>query len=125
MPISDRMSDIRKWIGYTGSDPCQRRPARRDSPMIPHRAAVNGRVLPALWTAGAASRRVPNLENTMIKKLLAGLALLASMSMAFAQVEVNKADAAALDGIKGIGPAKSKAIKRACRSRPGKAIEEM
>ncbi|MGZ3180960.1 MAG: ComEA family DNA-binding protein [Telluria sp.] len=46
----------------------------------------------------------------MIKKLLAGLALLASMSMAFAQVEVNKADAAALDGIKGIGPAKSKAI---------------
>ncbi|PHV07489.1 DNA uptake protein [Janthinobacterium sp. BJB412] len=47
----------------------------------------------------------------MFKKLLLALAtLIATMSFAFAQVDVNKADAAALDGIKGIGPAKSKAI---------------
>jgi competence protein ComEA len=32
------------------------------------------------------------------------------MGMAFAQVDVNKADQAALDSVKGIGPAKSKAI---------------
>jgi len=32
------------------------------------------------------------------------------MGIAFAQVDVNKADAAALDSVKGIGPAKSKAI---------------
>lgn len=36
--------------------------------------------------------------------------LVASMGMAFAQVEVNKADAASLDGIRGLGPAKTKAI---------------
>lgn len=47
----------------------------------------------------------------MIRKLLfAVAALVACMGMAFAQVDVNKADAAALDSIKGIGPAKSKAI---------------
>ncbi|WP_028100429.1 ComEA family DNA-binding protein [Pseudoduganella violaceinigra] len=47
----------------------------------------------------------------MIRKLLlAGATLVACMGMAFAQVDVNKADQAALDGIKGIGPAKSKAI---------------
>jgi competence protein ComEA len=47
----------------------------------------------------------------MIKKLfLAVLALVASMHMAFAQVDVNKADAAALDSVKGVGPAMSKAI---------------
>lgn len=47
----------------------------------------------------------------MLKKLLLAVAtLLATMSFAFAEVEVNKADAAALDSIKGIGPAKSKAI---------------
>jgi competence protein ComEA len=47
----------------------------------------------------------------MIKKLLlAALTLLATMHFAFAQVDVNKADQAALDGIKGIGPAKSKMI---------------
>ena len=47
----------------------------------------------------------------MFKKLLLALAtLIATMSFAFAQVDVNKADAAALDSIKGIGPAKSKAI---------------
>lgn len=46
----------------------------------------------------------------MKKLLLALLALMASMTLAFAQVEVNKADVAALDGVKGIGPAKSKQI---------------
>ena len=47
----------------------------------------------------------------MLKKLLLAVAtLIAAMSFAFAQVDVNKADAAALDGVKGIGPAKSKAI---------------
>lgn len=47
----------------------------------------------------------------MIKKLLMAVVTLAlSMGFAFAQVDVNKADAAALDGIKGIGPARSKQI---------------
>jgi competence protein ComEA len=47
----------------------------------------------------------------MIKKLLLAIAtLVASTSFAFAQVDVNKADAAALDGVKGVGPSMSKAI---------------
>ena len=47
----------------------------------------------------------------MIKKLMLAVAtLLATMSFAFAQVDVNKADAAALDSIKGIGPKMSQAI---------------
>ena len=47
----------------------------------------------------------------MIKKLmLAVAAMIATMGLAFAQVDVNKADAAALDGIKGVGPKMSKAI---------------
>jgi len=47
----------------------------------------------------------------MIKKLLLAVAtLVAAMSFAFAQVDVNKADAAALDAVKGIGPSTSKAI---------------
>lgn len=47
----------------------------------------------------------------MIKKLfLAIAALAASVNMAFAQVDVNKADAAALDSVKGVGPSMSKAI---------------
>src|SRR6476661_1181332 len=47
----------------------------------------------------------------MIKKLfLAIVALAASMNIAFAQVDVNKADAAALDSVKGVGPAMSKTI---------------
>ncbi|MDQ1833407.1 ComEA family DNA-binding protein [Massilia scottii] len=47
----------------------------------------------------------------MIRKLmLAVAALVAAMNMAFAQVDVNKADAAALDGVKGVGPTTSKAI---------------
>jgi competence protein ComEA len=47
----------------------------------------------------------------MLKKLLLVIAtLIATMSFAFAQVEVNKADQAALDSVKGIGPKTSKAI---------------
>ncbi|WP_306391192.1 ComEA family DNA-binding protein [Telluria beijingensis] len=47
----------------------------------------------------------------MIKKLiLAVAALVASAGFAFAQVDVNKADAAALDGVKGVGPSMSKNI---------------
>lgn len=47
----------------------------------------------------------------MLKKLLLVVAtLIATMGIAFAQVDVNKADQAALDGVKGIGPAMSKRI---------------
>lgn len=47
----------------------------------------------------------------MFKKLLLAICVLvATMGFAFAQVDVNKADQAALDGIKGIGPKTSKAI---------------
>ncbi|MFM9436164.1 competence protein ComEA [Janthinobacterium sp. CG_23.3] len=47
----------------------------------------------------------------MMKKLLLAVAsLIATMGFAFAQVDVNKADLAALDSVKGIGPAKSKQI---------------
>jgi competence protein ComEA len=47
----------------------------------------------------------------MLKKLLLTVAaLIATMGIAFAQVDVNKADQAALDGVKGIGPAMSKTI---------------
>lgn len=53
-----------------------------------------------------------NMENNdMIRKMmLAVAALVATMSLAFAQVDVNKADAAALDSVKGVGPTTSKAI---------------
>jgi competence protein ComEA len=47
----------------------------------------------------------------MVRKILFALAaLIASMGLAFADVDVNKADQAALDGIKGIGPVMSKRI---------------
>lgn len=47
----------------------------------------------------------------MLKKLLlAVIAMIATMGIAFAQVDVNKADQAALDSIKGIGPKMSKTI---------------
>ena len=47
----------------------------------------------------------------MIKKLMLAVAALATSSaMAFAQVDVNKADAAALDGVKGVGPSMSRTI---------------
>jgi len=51
------------------------------------------------------------MEGIMIRKLLLAVAAwMVCMGIAFAQVDVNKADAAALDSVKGIGPAKSKAI---------------
>lgn len=47
----------------------------------------------------------------MIKKLMLAVAtMIATMGFAFAQVDVNKADAAALDSVKGIGPTMTKAI---------------
>ncbi|HZW20232.1 ComEA family DNA-binding protein [Noviherbaspirillum sp.] len=47
----------------------------------------------------------------MLKKLLLSIAVFAATAgFAFAQVDVNKADQAALDGVKGIGPKMSKAI---------------
>lgn len=47
----------------------------------------------------------------MLKQLLSGFAIfVATIGFAFAQVDINKADQAALDGIKGIGPKTSKAI---------------
>ena len=47
----------------------------------------------------------------MLKKLLLVVGtLIVSIGFAFASVEVNQADQAALDGIKGIGPTTSKAI---------------
>lgn len=47
----------------------------------------------------------------MFKKLLLAVAtLIATMGFAFAQVDVNKADQATLDGVKGIGPKISKMI---------------
>lgn len=47
----------------------------------------------------------------MLKKLMQCAAMLmVTMSMAFAQVDVNKADKAALDSVKGVGPATSKRI---------------
>lgn len=46
----------------------------------------------------------------MFNKLLLVAALVLPWHVAMAQVDVNKADAAALDGIKGIGPSMSKEI---------------
>jgi competence protein ComEA len=47
----------------------------------------------------------------MMKQLMLAVAtLVASMGFAFAQVDVNRADSAALDSIKGVGPSMSKAI---------------
>jgi competence protein ComEA len=47
----------------------------------------------------------------MLEKLFkAVVVLVATTGFAFAQVDVNKADQAALDGLKGIGPKTSKAI---------------
>ena len=45
----------------------------------------------------------------LLKKLLAGLAMLATAT-AFAAVEANKASSAELDGLKGVGPAMSQSI---------------
>jgi competence protein ComEA len=54
-------------------------------------------------------------ETAMIQKLIVGMStvlatLVATMGFAFAQVDVNKADAAALGAVKGVGPKMSQAI---------------
>jgi competence protein ComEA len=46
----------------------------------------------------------------MLKQWILALAVTASVNFAFAAVDVNQADQAALDGIRGIGPTMSKAI---------------
>ena len=47
----------------------------------------------------------------MFTKIISSIAVfIATIGFAFAQVDVNKADQAALDGIKGIGPKTSKSI---------------
>src|SRR6266571_2579647 len=68
--------------------------------VIPSKGGIRGPVLQ------------PNLERTdMIKKLMLAVAtMIAAMGFAFAQVDVNKADAAALDAVKGVGPKMSKTI---------------
>ncbi|HSV60406.1 MAG TPA: helix-hairpin-helix domain-containing protein [Variovorax sp.] len=48
-------------------------------------------------------------EKSMLKKILAGLAML-SAAAAFAAVDANKASLAELDGIKGVGPSMSQRI---------------
>jgi competence protein ComEA len=50
-------------------------------------------------------------RNTMLKQLIAAIGILAvSSGLALADVDVNKADQAGLDGIRGIGPAKARLI---------------
>jgi competence protein ComEA len=44
------------------------------------------------------------------KWIVAVIGFVALMSTAFADVDANKADQVALDGLRGLGPAKSKAI---------------
>jgi competence protein ComEA len=59
----------------------------------------------------AVQRSITHGDKHMIKKLMLAVAtLVATMGFAFAQVDVNKADVAALDGVKGVGPKMSKTI---------------
>lgn len=46
----------------------------------------------------------------MLKKLVIVIGLFASMGFVIADVDVNKGDQAAFDGVKGLGPSTSKAI---------------
>lgn len=64
------------------------------------------------WKGRFCSDYLFSLENIqMLKKaLIAIVAGMISTGFAFAQVDVNKADQAALDGIKGVGPTTSRAI---------------
>lgn len=76
-------------------------------------AGVNGAAPQPLMSEDGIRHPSTNYtENiNMIKKLLLAVAtMIATMGFAFAQVDVNKADAAALDSVKGIGPKMSKAI---------------
>jgi competence protein ComEA len=59
----------------------------------------------------AAVQPDPTGDDHMMKKLMLAIAtMVATMGFAFAQVDVNKADAPALDSIKGVGPKMSKTI---------------
>ena len=49
-------------------------------------------------------------RSSMFRKILAAAALLAALGHAFAAVDVNTANEDALRGIKGVGPARAKAI---------------
>jgi competence protein ComEA len=52
-------------------------------------------------------------ENEYVKKwIVAVIGFVALMSTAFADVDANKADQVALDGLRGLGPAKSKALSK-------------
>ena len=65
-------------------------------------ATMDGDRCPASITTG---------DDLMMKKLMLAIAtMVATMGFAFAQVDVNKADAPALDSVKGVGPKMSKAI---------------
>src|SRR5262249_31530846 len=68
----------------------------------------------ALLRLGSRSRRSPAAMlngDPMLKRFLVLTALVASFAgQAFAAVDVNSADEDALRGIKGIGPAKARAI---------------
>jgi competence protein ComEA len=60
---------------------------------------------------GAAVQPDHTGDVHMMKKLMLAIAtMVATMGFAFAQVDVNKADAPALDSVKGVGPKMSKAI---------------
>jgi competence protein ComEA len=61
-------------------------------------------------TVSDERRPVPQGRDSMIKKVIAAFALAMSIGSAFAAVDVNTANTDALRGIKGIGPAKAKAI---------------
>lgn len=63
-----------------------------------------------ILSAAAPCRFIPNQELlSMLKKILMFVAMLYAAA-SFAAVDVNKASAAELDGIKGIGPAISEKI---------------
>jgi competence protein ComEA len=61
---------------------------------------TEARILNHIWRGSYMLRKV----------LLAIMTMVAAMGFAFAQADVNKADQAALDSVKGIGPKTSKAI---------------
>src|ERR1700693_689052 len=68
---------------------------------------VNAVAVPSFNPAPHIKRK----DLPMFKQLLVALiTVIAGIGFAFAQIDVNKADQSALDGIKGIGPAMSKHI---------------
>jgi competence protein ComEA len=69
-----------------------------------------------LWLESSEPRRSGEMNyflmvHDMLNKLFIAIAtLLAGMHIALAEVDVNKGDQSALDGVKGLGPNTSKAI---------------